>query len=761
LAIIMALCSNADPKKNSANLVVSLFVVGIVYQFIVHDFRKELAMDAVQQPSIDDANGLEGECMETKLFKMWHAEAEAETLLFRDVETRNRTLVTAGQISQPQEVVQIDDAAASAPRGLRGSRRINSTENEFEKQLAAHEKKVQEAKARRAEFDRLYEEAEKAIHERSSPVPKWLEIQAQLQSQYDNLPSTRARLARERRQEFDKIVEETQALLDAKKDAVTPWAQNLMDSQAQMQSKLDHLHDGHRQSLKSAGTQPNATSDAKLGAAASLEQLFAETESLLHAEKNTVSPWAQRLMDSQAEMQSRLEHLHDGHKSPSKLRGARAVVKTDGIGGDKKRGLQWVPVKSWKENAPHRNGVVDNTSAMKAVPVSREQLRHAKWEGKIPNVSCIMALPSNASAQVHFKYAVNNFKLQHYEGGVELIVVYHHGDKAASRLVQTYAEEGRIRGVASRANGEFPSTMALRYGAWTSKADVIAQWDFEAWHHPDRLSMQVRAMAMSGRPGSLVKDPEPRAVVTEAVRVNVMEGSLIGEAAWMREHWHPLLDEERGLVGVYQSHNIALVDAPALAIDRQHTPAMNTSPTSSSSSGSSSSSFSTMDGHDALESLGIEACRSLLGRNASTDTRDDLDMTRIFEGGSLGFDHADQGIVRHVVPNGQGARLGVVQGMQVLWIEGKAYSYDLLNEFAAGTRPYTVIFNTGNSKRLRATGVLWKSMQNVSEKLEVLCKEADDKVDPKERSFMHHHAGTMETLRRELGTHFDFGGSNP
>merc|ERR1719238_1205829 len=159
---------------------------------------------------------------------------------------------------------------------------------------------------------------------------------------------------------------------------------------------------------------------------------------------------------------------------------------------------------------------------------------------------------------------------------------------------------------------EFPSTMALRYGAWTSKADVIAQWDFEAWHHPDRLSMQVRAMAMSGRPGSLVLTPEHVTSPAAGIHLNVMEGSLIGEAAWMREHWHPLLDEERGLLETYQSHNMALVDAPALTIDQHHAPAMNVS----------SSSVSATEGHDRLESLGIEACRSIFAESSTQDTFD-------------------------------------------------------------------------------------------------------------------------------------------
>ncbi|CAK0848786.1 unnamed protein product, partial [Prorocentrum cordatum] len=129
-----------------------------------------------------------------------------------------------------------------------------------------------------------------------------------------------------------------------------------------------------------------------------------------------------------------------------------------------------------------------------------------------------MALPATATAQFHLMYAVNNFKLQRYDGDSELVVgrTDHHDDAEGAKLVRKYTQEGaRVRGVASRDDvASFPSTMAFRYAAWTSRAQVIAQWDFEAYHHPERLSMQVRAMASSRRPGSLLLDdaaPQPGA----------------------------------------------------------------------------------------------------------------------------------------------------------------------------------------------------------------------------------------------------------
>ena len=608
-----------------------------------------------------------------------------------------------------------------------------STEEHLQKKREAAEKREHDAKVRQVEFDRLYEQADKAIHEKSpSVVNQWLEVQAKLQSEYDKLPSTRAHLAKERRQEFDKIFAETQALIDAKHDTVS--TERVFS--AKLESRLEHLHDGHKPSSR---TRPNATVGAKLGGAKmNLDKLFAEAEALVHPKKHATSHWAQSLMDtraemesklehlhdghqqpsklrgsrvlaktsnhldakkdaisswaqglteSQAEMQSKLEHLHDGHKQPSKLRGSRVLAKTGGTvdaTADATMSLKWDPVKSWKEKAPHRYGGAKTTTTLKAVPVTRDQLRHVKWDGKIPKVSCIMAVPTNRSAQIHFKYAMNNFKLQHYEGEVELVVVYHNEDEVAARLVHEYAEEGRIRGVAARGNTEVPSTMALRYGAWTSKADVIAQWDFEAWHHPDQLSMQVRAMAMSGRPGSLVMDREPLDKIQAGAHIDVLEGSLIGEAAWMREHWHPLLNEERGLMETYQSHNMALVDAPALAIDHHHTPAMNTS----------SSAPPAIDVPDALESIGIEACRSIIAEARP---------------------------------------------------QGRSMEPMVSVEVGANAEPMP--------ERFQANANVAYAVRKVFDELKALCKAADDKMDPKERSFMHHHAGTMETLRKQMDVH--------
>merc|ERR1719401_2551455 len=99
--------------------------------------------------------------------------------------------------------------------------------------------------------------------------------------------------------------------------------------------------------------------------------------------------------------------------------------------------------------------------------------------------------------------------LQDYEGATELILLYHHADEQAAALVEQYSNGSSIRGVVARGGAVFPTTADLRYAAWTARADIIANWDFLEFHLPDRLSVQVRAMAVGRRPASvLIHDPK-------------------------------------------------------------------------------------------------------------------------------------------------------------------------------------------------------------------------------------------------------------
>jgi hypothetical protein len=289
-------------------------------------------------------------------------------------------------------------------------------------------------------------------------------------------------------------------------------------------------------------------------------------------------------------------------------------------------------------------------------------------------------------------YVVNGFLLQKYEGASQLVIVYHYGDEASARIVRGYADGRRIKGVAFRGEGDLPSTMALRYGAWSSDAEVIAQWDFDDVHHPNRLSMQVRALASAGRPASLdLGDQE------DGAAARGREASIVGEAAWMREHWHPLLDEERGALERAQAHNIVLVDAPELLlVDPLHRhPSQERSPAAASTQASrEENTIETAQASredSSLETAGIEACRSRVPTAAQGD-------------GNIAL----QGKIVEEVGSDLGER------------------FQLLAE-----------------KR-----------RNITEKFAVLCAEADEEVEIGRRSELRRQAGRMAGIRAQLDEHF-------
>jgi len=195
------------------------------------------------------------------------------------------------------------------------------------------------------------------------------------------------------------------------------------------------------------------------------------------------------------------------------------------------------------------------------VNVSHEQIRFVHWDSAVPKVGCITAVPSGLHARVQLRYFIENFKLQAYEGRKQLILVYHHADDETAELVKQYADGSNIKAVAARGEGAFPSTEALRFGAWSSDADVIAHWELDEFHHIDRLSVQVRAMALSQKPVSLFKEPATDKEATPETSYDTSWGrveTLAGEATWMRTYWSPLRHLEHSLLKVH-AHQIVQV----------------------------------------------------------------------------------------------------------------------------------------------------------------------------------------------------------
>jgi len=242
------------------------------------------------------------------------------------------------------------------------------------------------------------------------------------------------------------------------------------------------------------------------------------------------------------------------------------------------RRLHWVDVKNW-DKAQLRQELGKDMSFV------REQLRDLKWEGSLPKVACITAIPSGREARHRIKYFINSFRLQDYEGPRELVFVYHHSDKEAAQLIRKYADGASdIKSVAAGPEGpsgmvgftsgsvdNFPSAAALRYAAWSSRdAEVVAHWVFDEWHHPERLSMQVKALAAARYPASILKQWTVRD--DSGLNSGVMfaglgwEGSLVGEKKWMHKHWYPFLKDGRSLFDAGEISHIAQVDIPELSV---------------------------------------------------------------------------------------------------------------------------------------------------------------------------------------------------
>lgn len=245
--------------------------------------------------------------------------------------------------------------------------------------------------------------------------------------------------------------------------------------------------------------------------------------------------------------------LSEQSTSPASIVAASApeVVRTSLRQG--RRQLHWSTVEAWSSASwlPRSFG-----SGRGSLFLTHEDLASATWSGMLPKVACITAIRSSLTLQSQMKYFIDSFHQQTYEGPMQLIFVYHHNDHEAADVAHLYADGFHIKAVAAREdNDQFPSAMALRFGAWSAGKDaqVIMHWDFEAWHHPQRVHLQVRALAYSARPAC---------VLTEgafSAKGDIQEETLAGEAKWMHENWHPLLDEQLSMLQDLQQDQVVQV----------------------------------------------------------------------------------------------------------------------------------------------------------------------------------------------------------
>lgn len=193
------------------------------------------------------------------------------------------------------------------------------------------------------------------------------------------------------------------------------------------------------------------------------------------------------------------------------------------------------------------------------------------WVGRIPKVACIMSVPTvnDTSKETWLRFAmtnaVNAFRSQKYEGPKQLVIVHNNQDKMAWRIAHHLADGVYVKPVA--AHLPVPSTMSMRYGAWSADkdADVVVRWDMNAYHHPERLAMQVRALGSSGRPvsaamwGVTFSGNGKRSVAGEE---SGLENSMVGIRSWMDLHWHPHVENFSGPLA--KLGDLVLVDMPEL-----------------------------------------------------------------------------------------------------------------------------------------------------------------------------------------------------
>jgi hypothetical protein len=232
--------------------------------------------------------------------------------------------------------------------------------------------------------------------------------------------------------------------------------------------------------------------------------------------------------------------------------------------------IHWRKVTAWQSETPAKQQHLRGASS--GLVYDAGELRQTQWSGMIPKVACITVVPCGKMAKIWMKHFINNFRMQKYEGPRELVLVYHYQDTETAHLVAQYANGISIKAVAAMSE-DYPSTAAFRFGAWKSDAEVIARWDFDAWHNPKQLSMQVRALALSGRPACVLKRWSVRGRAGGALDHRTAEGgddradaALVGEAVWMRQHWYPLLDGLNIAASTARAHHVVQVDMPTLNI---------------------------------------------------------------------------------------------------------------------------------------------------------------------------------------------------
>lgn len=242
------------------------------------------------------------------------------------------------------------------------------------------------------------------------------------------------------------------------------------------------------------------------------------------------------------------------------LRGARAASKPQ--------------LSSDKEILVITADMLSNTR-MRVLVNSTFNKQTSQWEGGVaPEVTCVTVLPEHHASEAWLRAFLENFRLQTYEGRKHLVLVHHATDLRSALVVRKVTADAKdvTIGVA-RGDVMLPSTTAFRFGAWISRrsSGVIARWDYDAFHHPERLATQIRALALTGRPASLLSHWTALDSKSSSGKTIEWDGerwgsSMVGEAKWMKINWFPMLKSRQDDAHHYRRFQLVRVDMEELVV---------------------------------------------------------------------------------------------------------------------------------------------------------------------------------------------------
>lgn len=346
-------------------------------------------------------------------------------------------------------------------------------------------------------------------------------VQGRFEERMNDLPSFKRRKATE-----STTVPLTENEAEAGAVHLTDWAKNLVALQSKLQTEHDAIAAKHAARREESARRVHENARVSTTKASLRDEIWSYGRELCQDPRRRDYP-------SCAQFRKGSEHAADRFQ-------AKDDPSTDR--------LQWFVVTAWQSAG---SSALRGAQQPDFLQVAKSKLSHAKWDGKIPKVACVAVIPYGQDIKHQINYFVDGFKHQDYEGAMQLLLVHHHEDDVTRQLLKQYKDDPDIKLVASMGHRELTTT-AFRFGAYMADADVIARYDFGAWHHPSRLSMQVRALAFAKRPVSHLQAWTARNYAeggyakapTQAELQTLGEASLVGEKEWIAKNWYPLMGKE-------------------------------------------------------------------------------------------------------------------------------------------------------------------------------------------------------------------------